>query len=88
MGDNKKDINQFNMLNYSMKIFEMKITKYSKYSLHTVQRCERIGSVKDRPRSSKSKTETIVDKSLNILQLFVENPFFSIRRVTEKYQTT
>ncbi|EFN80695.1 hypothetical protein EAI_01481, partial [Harpegnathos saltator] len=45
----------------------------------TVRRFEETGSVKYRPRSGKLKSATHFDKSLDVMQLFAENPNSSIR---------
>lgn len=52
--------------------------------IRTIQRFEDTGSVKDRPRSGRSKTATNEDKSLEVLQSFVEDPHTSINRVSQE----
>lgn len=49
--------------------------------MRTVQRFEETGTVKDRARSSRPKEATNDEKSLSILQSFVEDPNVSLRRV-------
>lgn len=48
----------------------------------TIRRFEETGSVKDRPRTGRPKSSTNEEKSLEVLQSFVEDPSFSLRRVS------
>ncbi|XP_024869057.1 uncharacterized protein LOC112452865, partial [Temnothorax curvispinosus] len=49
----------------------------------TVRRFEETGSVKDRPRSGRPKSATNFDKSLDVMQSFVENPHASTSKVAQ-----
>lgn len=52
----------------------------------TIQRFEETGSVKDRPKTGRPKTATNDQKSLEILQSFVEDPNTSLRRVSLRHE--
>lgn len=54
----------------------------------TVKRFEDTGSVKDRPRSGRSLSATNEDKSLEILQTFVEEPTTSIRNAASHHDVS
>jgi len=50
----------------------------------TVTRFEQTRSVKNRPRTEKSKTASNDDKNIEVLRSFVENPHTSIRKVNQQ----
>lgn len=52
--------------------------------LKTVKRFQETGSVKDRPRSGRSKTATDEDTRMIVMQSFVENPHASTRKVAKQ----
>jgi len=62
-------------------------TSISKSTVHKTIRCfEEIGGVKNRPRTGRLATAINPEKSLDVLQSFVENPHISIRRTVQKHQ--
>lgn len=54
----------------------------------TYQRFQDTGSVKDRQRLGRPKTATNEDSSIEILQSFVEDPHFSMRKASQAHDTS
>jgi len=74
------------LMSYNVKlfnaIFRNENTSISKSMVHkTIRRFEEIDGVKNRP-----KTATNPEKSLDVLQSFMENPHISTHRTTQEHQ--
>lgn len=49
---------------------------------------EEVGSIKNRPKTGRPKTATNDEKSLDVMQSFVENPFTSIRKTALEHDVS
>lgn len=54
--------------------------------IRTIRRFEETGGIKDRPKSGRSKSSSNDEKSLDVLQSFIEDPHCSIRRCAQQHE--
>lgn len=54
--------------------------------VRTVQRFQKTGVIKNRPKSGRPATATNDGKALNVLQSFVEDPYISINRAAQQHE--
>jgi len=79
--DQQRGINK--SCDYSMKLFAIKIRFSKTIIVRTIQRFEKSGSVRNRPKSGRPVTATNENKTLDVLQSFVEpSYFYKLRRTT------
>ncbi|EZA49482.1 hypothetical protein X777_12276 [Ooceraea biroi] len=67
--------------------FHNENTNISKSTVHkTIRRFEETGSIKNHPKTGRPAKATNSEKSLDVLQSFVENPHSSTRKTTAEHQ--
>jgi len=69
-----------------MKLFTMKIIESQIIVVCTIERFEESDNVRNRPKSDRPATATNENKTLDVLQSFVEDPHTSINCVAQQHE--